>query len=90
MHGPNIKANKKIQGCRTIDIVPTILHLMNEAIPEYMDGRVLTDAIETDFTINNPIKYISETSAVAYTGMQLSEKDEKEISAKLKALGYIE
>lgn len=47
--GPGVKGNLVIEGesgIRTIDIVPTILHLMGIEIPETIEGRVLREILE--------------------------------------------
>lgn len=48
MRGPGIQENVVLEAngsIRTIDIVPTILHLMGLSIPESVEGRVLTEII---------------------------------------------
>ncbi len=47
--GPGIKSGlilDETSGIRTIDIVPTILHMMGLEIPDTVDGRVLTEIFE--------------------------------------------
>jgi predicted AlkP superfamily phosphohydrolase/phosphomutase len=43
MMGENIKENKKID-TSVLDIVPTILAMMNIPIPNYIDGKLIKDA----------------------------------------------
>jgi predicted AlkP superfamily phosphohydrolase/phosphomutase len=47
MVGPDIKRGIKIQNANIMDIMPTILHLLGESVPEYVDGKVLISAIKT-------------------------------------------
>lgn len=90
LHGPAVKKNIEIKGSRVTDIAPTVLYLMNEAIPEYMDGNVLDDAIEKEYITENPVRHESYVVQQESTGMKLSEEEEKDIAEKLKGLGYIE
>lgn len=49
MKGPDIKPNLVIDGTsgiRTVDIVPTILHMMGLDIPENVEGRILNEIFE--------------------------------------------
>lgn len=46
MFGPGLKKGTKVYGAETVDIVPTVLHLMGLKIPESVDGKILWDAIE--------------------------------------------
>ena len=51
--GKYINKNAYLSGASTLDIAPTILYLMDQAIPDEMDGRVLLELIEADFKRNN-------------------------------------
>ena len=90
LKGPAVKKNIKIDGCRIIDIAPTILYLMNEAIPEYMDGKVLLEVIDEEYLSNNPVHWTSDTIQQDRSGQSFSKNEENEIRDKLKNLGYIE
>lgn len=90
LKGPAIKKNMEIFGARIIDVAPTVLYLMYEAIPEYMDGKVLDEAIEKEYITRNPVCHETYVVQQESTGMKLSEEEEKDIAEKLKGLGYIE
>ena len=40
-YGPNVNRGRKIDNVSILDLAPTILHMMNVAIPDDMDGSVL-------------------------------------------------
>lgn len=42
-YGPNIKRGEKIDNVSILDLAPTILHLMDVAVPDDMDGKVLKE-----------------------------------------------
>jgi len=42
-----------------MDIAPTILHLLGQPIPSYMDGRVLTEIVDSAFLDRNPPRIAS-------------------------------
>jgi len=44
MRGSKIGKNCLIRGANIMDVAPTILQLMNEPVPRYMDGRVIKEA----------------------------------------------
>jgi arylsulfatase A-like enzyme len=46
MFGAGIRRGAVATGAKTIDVVPTLLHLMNLPIPHTVDGKVLWNAIE--------------------------------------------
>src|SRR5262249_7333362 len=46
VRGPGIKKGAELEECSSLDLAPTILHLMGLEIPSYMKGRVLTEMFE--------------------------------------------
>jgi predicted AlkP superfamily phosphohydrolase/phosphomutase len=56
--GKHIAQGRTVEGGDIMDIVPTILYLMGEPVPQYMDGKVLLDIIEDEFKVNNPVCYM--------------------------------
>jgi predicted AlkP superfamily phosphohydrolase/phosphomutase len=50
LSGPGIRCGATIPECSTLDIAPTILHLLGLRIPDYMPGRVLDEALEIPST----------------------------------------
>lgn len=68
------------------DLAPTFLHMLGLPVPRDMDGRVITELFET-CTVP---KYAEAKSGVEVSPHHtFSAKEEKEIEARLRALGYI-
>jgi len=90
MKGKNIKKNFTIQNVYPIDIAPTILYLLKEKIPTYMDGKVLTEAIKEEYLSKNPILYTKEKYISPTLTPKISKEGEfKTIEERLKELGYL-
>jgi predicted AlkP superfamily phosphohydrolase/phosphomutase len=76
-----------------IDLAPTILHVLGEAIPPHMDGRVLHEIFEEglfqSFTTGDevPDKKIPIETKEA---IPLSEGEETSVIERLKSLGYLD
>jgi len=89
--GPNVVKEKEIEHCSVIDIAPSILYLMGEPIPDYMDGRLLKEAIDRNYLEQNPEQY-SSLDEMGQHGVYetLSKDQEKAIEERLKDLGYME
>lgn len=87
--GSCIKKGVKIKGARIIDVAPTILHIMNVAIPSDMDGRVLKEAFEpgSDLAVRE-VSYV-KPSEKRLARKRLSKEEEKQMMERLKALGYL-
>lgn len=76
----------EIDNARIIDLAPTILHALNVAVPDDMDGRVLNNALATELSMR-PI----ETTRIDYTSQQtdLTPEEQAEVEERLRALGYL-
>ena len=66
------------------DIAPTLLHVQNEAIPYWMDGRVLTEALKQD----QPVQYSHEHWSPTKQQSPSSTENEA-IRKRLRGLGYL-
>ncbi|MEO8044962.1 MAG: alkaline phosphatase family protein [Spartobacteria bacterium] len=55
-HGEPFRKGIKIEGAQLIDMAPTILRLMGEAVPADMDGRVLEELFAPEFLARRPIQ----------------------------------
>ena len=90
LKGNGVRKNTEIESARVIDIAPMSLYLMGEDIPDYMDGRVIENAIENDYFNRNTIRYAGNMISHRNAGKELTEDQEKEIAERLRGLGYIE
>jgi predicted AlkP superfamily phosphohydrolase/phosphomutase len=54
--GPDIRAGATVEGGHIVDIAPTLLYLMDAAIPDDLDGDVLTEIIEPSTLAIRPVR----------------------------------
>jgi len=88
---PNLKCGITDMKANIMDLFPTILYMMDIAVPRDTDGKILTELFTEDFLKNKGIKYEDkiyhdddkEVSSV------YSEEDSQKIADRLKDLGYI-
>jgi predicted AlkP superfamily phosphohydrolase/phosphomutase len=84
--GKDIKKNHQVHNAEIIDIVPTVLYLLDKRIPSYIDGKVLSDIL------NKGIKEVEyQTLQINRTDAphNISPEDEAKIMERLKGLGYM-
>ncbi len=90
--GGPVRSGAAFEHARIIDVAPTVLYLMGLPIPDDMDGRVLTDALDDEFVAANPPQWESIASERdgSHGNQQAFTDDESELIARrLQALGYI-
>jgi hypothetical protein len=92
MKGSNIRSGFKAAGARIIDLAPTILYLMDAAVPADMDGRVLEEVISPKYFQQNPPRYTQPplNGGTKPSGVAYSEEESSKIEERLRSLGYIE
>jgi len=87
-HGPGVRAGFAPSGARIQDIAPTVLHLLGEAVPDYMDGRVLSELFARGPAAAPPRREDREPSrrdgAAGY-----SAEERERVERDLNALGYL-
>jgi len=86
-NGPNINKNHEIKNARIIDIVSSILYLMDLPIPNDLDGRMLMDIFQQRFIEGNKVQY-EKAKKVKKEKVDI-ERDEEEIKQRLRELGYL-
>ena len=74
------------------DLHATILHLMGLPVPSGLRGRVVTEALDSTWLADNPVRTLDADRPGLYRAVpheSLPEPTEEELST-LKALGYID
>jgi len=84
----NVINNKRVDA-EIYDIMPTVLYLMGIAIPEDVDGRVLTGAIDDDFVEKNKIRFERVGKAVCSKEVSLNKTETEQLERQLRSLGYL-
>ncbi len=71
------------------DIVPTALYLMGEAIPEDVDGRVLTEMIDDQFVQQHRARFEKASTGAPTRNGTLTDEEDVELRERLRGLGYL-
>ena len=87
--GPALRQGTRIRGARIVDLAPTLLHLMDEAVPDDMDGRVLHEVFRPAFEETHAVHYQIVATVESRGARSLSSEEEAEIAERLRGLGYL-
>lgn len=85
--GPGVRPGFVPAGARIEDIAPTVLHVLGEAVPEYMDGRALTELFARGSLA--PPRREDHGPARAAAGDGYSAEERARVERDLGALGYL-
>ncbi|MBM4285369.1 MAG: hypothetical protein FJ128_08975 [Deltaproteobacteria bacterium] len=88
--GPGVKPRQEITGAHIADVAPTLLHLLDLAVPVDMDGRVLMDILAEDRR-SRPVRYADVSGRKDISpDSPFSDEEQEAIAGRLRALGYLE
>jgi predicted AlkP superfamily phosphohydrolase/phosphomutase len=83
--GPNVRSDSQLVEAQLIDLAPTILHWLEGAVPEDMDGRVLSELLHCQ----RRVEYSQSSAPERIVGQTLSAEDAQALESRLRALGYL-
>ncbi len=81
--GDGVRPGVEFQSNMT-DPMPTILHLLDEAIPDHVDGRVLNEALQNTSQVQHSV-FQGDLPSDA----PLDDTSAEELAKRLEALGYL-
>jgi predicted AlkP superfamily phosphohydrolase/phosphomutase len=100
LKGPGVKKNTSgtlrerlaaggdFQHANIIDVAPTMLAMMDQPVPDAMDGRVLTEGLTGDFLAAHPVK-VEEVPGFLLDRPEPSDMSDEE-RQQLKSIPYIQ
>jgi predicted AlkP superfamily phosphohydrolase/phosphomutase len=92
--GPAIARSHLNAGSNLMDIAPTVLYLLDEALPPDMDGRVLEEIMTAERLRRHPLRMGNVAARFAEDDNrergQYSPSQEHELKEQLRQLGYID
>jgi hypothetical protein len=87
--GAGVRAGAQLEKADILDLTPTILHTLGIAVPEELDGRVLSEAFEASSSLARPVAH-SRTTVYrdGASDLGLSDEETAEVQEKLQGWGY--
>jgi len=87
--GPGVKPGVSLEGASILDLTPTILHAMGTAVPQDLDGRVLSEAFEASSPAAGPVvRSQANVYKDSSSTPDLSDDEMAEVQEKLRGWGY--
>jgi predicted AlkP superfamily phosphohydrolase/phosphomutase len=87
--GNGIEPGLKLEAARIYDMMPTLMYLFGEGVPEDVDGRVLTEMISAEYLAAHPIRFANKRDDGPADEIELSEAENADVIERLKSLGYV-
>jgi len=82
----------RLQTAAIIDLAPTLLYLLGLPVPQDMDGRVLIEAFDPEFSAAHEliIQQTDEGEQQEHKSMTYTAEDAMQVTERLRQLGYVE
>jgi predicted AlkP superfamily phosphohydrolase/phosphomutase len=87
--GGPIKQGCRVNGARIVDVAPTLLYTLGEAVPSDMDGTVLRELVREDYLSANAVRFATPEGGDSGESMEYSDEENEDVIERLKSLGYI-
>ena len=90
--GPEIQRGVDLPPLSILDVAPLMLHQLGLPIPEALEGRLITEAIDPRSLSSRPPRRSGATESIGdvRSDLVLDDEAEAEILDRLRALGYVE
>lgn len=89
MRGPGVRAKTQLGAARLIDLLPTILYLMDVPLLHDFDGTVLEEALTEQALASRSIRYADGESKSFEAQDVYTDEENEAINERLRALGYL-
>jgi len=89
LSGAGVRPGHQLERASILDLAPTILHAMGVAVPQDLDGRVLSEAFEASSAASRPVVH-SQANIYKDSAAEpdLSDEEMDEVQEKLRGWGY--
>lgn len=87
--GPGMRNRGEVEATSIMDLAPTILYLLGESIPSWMDGRIMRKWIIPELLIETPPHEDSAQRESRSPERSWSDDDERNVMNRLRDLGYL-
>lgn len=86
-HGPGVRANAQLDEVSILDLAPTVMALLDQPVPQIMDGRVLQGIFDQPLAVS--FADTVDEDSVVHEGQGLGDEDTRQIEDRLRSLGYL-
>jgi arylsulfatase A-like enzyme len=81
---------RTIRDAGLLDVLPTLLYLMDLPIPSDIEGRILTDALDEEFTRDREPRFVQSYGDESRPAGPIDSELDRNILERLRSLGYIQ
>lgn len=88
--GPPFRKGATTRGVTVLDVAPTLLYALGEAIPLDMDGKVAVSSFDPAWLADHPPRYVDIDTSLEPATSAPGEDVSEEMLERLRTLGYLQ
>jgi len=88
-YGRGVKAGGRISDAGLLDVLPTLLDLLDVPIAKDLEGHVMRDALDEDFKKRHPPSVVDTYGGVERPAAPTQTELDRNVLERLRSLGYI-
>lgn len=89
LRGRGIVAGKRLPDARLVDVLPTVLRLLDLPVARSLEGRAITEALDDTFLTAHPERHVDDYGLEATAPGPLASDVDDNVLERLRSLGYI-
>ncbi|PYT34820.1 MAG: hypothetical protein DMF52_11835 [Acidobacteria bacterium] len=89
LFGRGARRAHTIDGAGLLDVLPTLLYLLDLPIARDLEGKVLQDAIDPGFVRAHPVTFVDAYGPPEHAGEEDQSEVDRNVLERLRSLGYI-
>ncbi|HYS04959.1 MAG TPA: alkaline phosphatase family protein [Candidatus Dormibacteraeota bacterium] len=89
LYGRGVRRDTTIEGAGLLDVLPTLLRLLNVPIARDLEGKVLEQALDAGFSGAHPATWVDTYGAAEHGGAPDESDLDRNVLERLRSLGYI-
>ena len=89
LYGRGVKRGGKIASAGLVDVLPTILRLLDVPIAQDLEGRIIADALDAGFLESRPAAGVATYGPLDRPTEPAESDLDRNVLERLRSLGYI-
>jgi predicted AlkP superfamily phosphohydrolase/phosphomutase len=90
LYGRGIVPGRKFEGARLLDVLPTVLCLLDVPIARDLEGTILRDALDARLLREHPARFVDTYGPAEHTSSPDQTDLDRNVLERLRSLGYIQ
>ncbi|HKB06783.1 MAG TPA: alkaline phosphatase family protein [Candidatus Polarisedimenticolia bacterium] len=89
LYGRGVRHGHRIERAGLLDVLPTLLYLLDVPLARDLEGKALEDALDVEFVRRHPMSFVETYGAPEHAVEPDQSEVDRNVLERLRSLGYI-